>query len=174
MRTTVSPTFRISRYAEAKHWQSCCVSTGMGEYGPTSSLVERLIQRARQLSIDEAADIYQAHATRFLVEGPAANQHALRDARRTAVRSGRLPEYERARRDAATAWRGALPETQGPWLMVGAAIANAAGALVLEDIVDKKIFQSLVGPWRQAVGTLMPVGPGSGVRERSRAVTLRG
>ncbi|HEX7197462.1 MAG TPA: hypothetical protein VF364_11600 [Candidatus Limnocylindria bacterium] len=119
------------------------------------------------LTIDEAADMYQAHATRILLQGVGAERLALARARRAAIRSGRQDAYELARHAAATAWRHALPETQGPWLMVGAAIANAAGALVVEDVIDDKAFHLLVGPWEQALGSLVPVGPGIGDRTLS-------
>ena len=89
------------------------------------------------------------------------------NAMRAALSTGRLAEYEQARRAAAAAWRGALPEVQGPWLVVGAAIANAAGALVLQDELDPKDLISLMGPWRQAIGTMVPVGPGQRSREPS-------
>ena len=133
----------------------------MGIYAPARSVVEHLIERAGHLTIDEAADVYQAHAARILIQGTAAERRALLKARRAAVKAGRLAEYEQARHAAATAWRHALPETQGPWLAVGAAIANAAGVLVVEDILDDKLFNLLVGPWHQAIGELMPVGPGT-------------
>ena len=60
----------------------------------------------------------------------------------------------------ASAWRSSLPETRGPWLLVGEAIASAAGGLVVNDTLDDKAFQLLVGPWRQAIGTMTPVRPG--------------
>ncbi len=142
----------------------------MGEYGPAGTAVDRLIERAGKLTIDEAADLYLAHANRILVQGSEAERFALARARRAAAKSGRLSQFEHARHAAARAWRHALPETQGPWLTVGAAIANAAGALVLEDILDDKPFQLLVGPWRQAIGMLTPVGPGFGTAERPRAI----
>ena len=110
--------------------------------------------------MDEAADIYHARAARLLLDGTAAERRVLADARRTAVRTGRLAEYEQARHAAASAWRGALPEVQGPWLLVGSAIANAAGALVLQDVLDPKEVIALFGPWRQAIGSTVPVGPG--------------
>ena len=154
----------------------------MGKYGAASTLVERLIARAGNLTLDEAADIYQAHAARVLIQGSEIERLGLVRARRAAVRAGLLSEYERARHAAASAWRQALPETQGPWLMVGAAIANAAGALVIDDLLDDKLFQLLTGPWSQAIGTLapispatlIPVGPGVPAAERSGAVTQRG
>ncbi len=59
---------------------------------------------------------------------------------------------------------------QGPWLVVGSAIANAAGALVLEEMLDQKDLASLLGPWRQAIGTMVPVGPGVRSRERSHVL----
>jgi hypothetical protein len=133
----------------------------MGKYGPASTLVERVIARAGSLSLDEAADIYQAHAARVLIQGTGAERLGLVRARRAATRAGLLGEYERARHAAASAWRHALPETQGPWLMVGAAIANVAGALVIEATLDAKLFQLLTGPWHQAIGRLTPMGPGS-------------
>ena len=139
----------------------------MGEYWGVRTAVEHLIRRAGELTIDEAADIYHARATRLLLDGHAADRRARVNAMRAALSTGRLAEYERARRAAASAWRGALPEVQGPWLVVGAAIANAAGALVIQDELDPKDLISLIGPWRQAVGTMVPVGPGQRTREPS-------
>lgn len=133
----------------------------MGTYGPASALVERLVARAGSLTLDEAADIYQAHAARVLIQGTGVERVGLVKARRAAIRAGLLGEYERARHAAASAWRHGLPETQGPWLMVGAAIANAAGALVIEATLDDKLFQLLTGPWHQAIGVLTPMGPGT-------------
>lgn len=132
----------------------------MGKYGPSSTLVDRLVTRAGALTLDEAADIYQAHAARVLIQGTGAERIGLVKARRAATRAGLLGEYERARHAAASAWRHGLPEVQGPWLMVGSAIANAAGALVIEDSLDDKLFQLLTGPWHQAIGQLTPMGPG--------------
>lgn len=149
-----------------------CVSTGMGEFGANSWVVERLVERAGGLTLDEAADIYHARATRLLIYG-AANNQALADARRVAIRVKRQTEYEKARHTAATAWRAALPEMQGPWLMVGAAIANAAGALVLEDVLDPQTFRLLIGPWQQAIGRLVPVGPGTGHTQRRQPEAQR-
>ena len=141
----------------------------MGKYGAASTAVEYVIRRAGELTLDEAADIYHARATRLLLDGHAAEKRARLKAERTAIRTRRLPEYQEARRLAASAWRGALPEVQGPWLMVGAAIANAAGALILEEMLDQKDLALLLGPWRQAIGTMVPVGPGPRSRERSHA-----
>ena len=134
---------------------------------PLRTAVAQLIRRAGELTLDEAADIYHARATRLLLDGHAADKRALVNAMRAALSTGRLDEYEQARRAAASAWRGALPEVQGPWLVVGAAIANAAGALVLQDVLDPKDLISLSGPWRQAMGTMVPVGPGQRSREPS-------
>ena len=132
----------------------------MAQYGALGPAVEYVIRRAGELTFDEAADIYRARATRLLLEGHAADQRALIRAERVARQTRRLAEYERARHAAASAWRGALPEVQGPWLVVGSAIANAAGGLVLAEVLDPKDFTALVGPWRQAMGTLVLVGPG--------------
>jgi hypothetical protein len=139
-------------------------------YGPSNILVHRLVERAGNLTIDDAADLYQAHAARLLIQGSAAERHAMRRARQVAVRVGRLREYEEARHAAVIAWRHALPETQGPWLLVGAAIANAAGALVIEDMLDDTSYQTLIGAWHQALGRLVPVGPGLEPSERRSLV----
>ena len=139
----------------------------MREYGRPLSDLDRLIQRAGMLTIDEAADLYRAHANRILIQGSEAERLAVARARRAARKADRLPQFEHARHAAARAWRNGLPETQGPWLTVGAAIANAAGALVVEDILDEKSFQLLIGPWRQAIGQLTPVGPGIGTATRT-------
>ena len=145
----------------------------MGQYGPATFPVQRLIERAGRLTLDEAADVYQAHAARILIQGVAAERLALARARRVAAKSGRQVAYEAARRDAVTAWRHGLPQAQGPWLMVGAAIANAAGALVVEDEIDDKAFQLLLGPWEQAIGRLVPVGPGAPLVEHAPAMVRR-
>jgi len=133
----------------------------VGLYGTFSPAVQDLIRHAGELTIDEAADLYRARATHVLVHGEAADQRARNNAKRAAVRLGRLAEYEGARHAAASAFRGALPEVQGPWLIVGSAIANAAGALVLAAELSRRDFTALTGPWRQAIGTLVPVGPGN-------------
>ena len=137
------------------------------QYGAHSAAVEYVIRRAGALTMDEAADIYRARATRLLLDGDAADQRAAMNAERTAARTRRLAEYEAARHAAVSAWRRALPEVQGPWLVVGSAIANAAGALVLADVLDPKDFTALIGPWRQAIGSMVPVGPGQPSRELS-------
>jgi hypothetical protein len=136
----------------------------VGKYGPASSQVEQLIRHVERVTLDEAADLYQAHATRLLIRGPQSERQALALARKYARAAGLEDEYAMARRDAATAWRHSLPETRGPWLMVGQTIGNAAGALVVYGYLDDKELKLLLGPWRQAMGTLVPVGPGSASR----------
>ena len=139
----------------------------MGEYGANGQAVSQLISRAGSLTLDEAADLYHAQAARILIHGADAERQALAKARRAAASVGLLEPFDEARHAAVTAWRRNLPETQGPWLVVGHAIANAAGALALADSLDLGSFQLLVGPWRQAFG-LVPVGPGT----RSRQVAV--
>jgi hypothetical protein len=134
--------------------------TLMGEHGVVSLMVDRLIARAAVLDVGEAADLYRAHGARLLLDGSSAERSALQDAARIARRAGRLAAYEHARHAAARAWRSNLPLEQGPWLFVGATVANAAGALVLEDVLDAKTFKFLFGPWQQAIGRLVAVGPG--------------
>ncbi len=143
----------------------------MGDYGPANTLVHRVIDRAGTLTIDEAVDLYRAYGARLLIQGAEAERNALTQARRSAAVAGLEREYHEARHAAARAWRQALPGEQGPWLMVGRAIANAAGAFVVNGVLDNKQFDLLIGPWRQAFGLLTPVGPG--VPSRDSALRLR-
>ena len=136
----------------------------MGEYSPSSTLVNRMIERAGALTTDEAADLYQAYAARILIQGWEVESRALAKARRTAKVAGILAEYEHTRHAAVTAWRHALPDVQGPWLLVGRTIANAAGAALMQGFLDDGSYQVLIGPWRQALGQLTPVGPGTASR----------
>jgi hypothetical protein len=141
----------------------------MGEYGPASPQVVSLIEHVAHITLEEAADLYESHSARILIYGAESELLALARARKAAIRAGLEPEYLRARHDAVTAWRHALPEGRGPWLLVGQAIANAAGALVVYTSLKDKELQLLVGPWRQAMGGLEPVGPG--VRRRVPELT---
>jgi hypothetical protein len=141
----------------------------VGKYGPASSQVEQLIEHVERTTLDEAADLFEAHATRLLIQGPESARQALALARKYALAAGLENEYAMARRDAANAWRHSLPETRGPWLLVGQAIANAAGAMVVYPYLDDKELKLLIGPWRQAMGTLVPVGPGA--RRRANVLT---
>ena len=125
----------------------------MGEYGPGTQAVSQLIRQASDLTLDDAADLYHAQAARILIQGGEAERQALAKARRAAASAGLLGAYEEARRAAVTAWRLNLPETQGPWLVVGHAIANAAGALVVANALDLGSFQLLVGPGGRRLGS---------------------
>jgi hypothetical protein len=122
--------------------------------------VHRLLTQIPLMSLDDAGDLYQAYASRILIDGSDAERLALARARRAAHSAGLEPEYDQARQDAATAWRQALPDGRGPWLLVGHAIANVAGALVVGSSLDEAQARMLIGPWRMAMGTLEPVGPG--------------
>jgi hypothetical protein len=136
------------------------VDTGMGDYGPNTRLVRQLLERIHGMSVEDAADLYRAHGARFIASGFEAERTAVRQADRVARASSRHGAYQQARRDAALAWRRASPGGDGPWLMVRQAITNAAGALVIHDLLDDRWLLMLLGPWRQAMGSLTPVGPG--------------
>lgn len=144
----------------------------MGEYGPASVLVDRLIDRVGRLSPDEAADLFRARAYRAMDRGQDADRQAHAEAARAASVTGRRLEYWAARRAAAAAWQRARRGTVGPWLSVSVAVADAAGALVVEDLLSGRTFDMLFGPWQQAIGRLQPVGPGALFTERTPA--LRG
>jgi hypothetical protein len=121
------------------------------------------------ITMDEAVDLYEARVARLLIHGEQTEREALQRASRSAKAAGLEDEYLRARHDAATAWRHALPEVQGPWMVVGQAIANAAGALVVYTALDDKQLHALHGPWRVAMGSMEPVGPGISMLAASRS-----
>jgi hypothetical protein len=132
----------------------------MGDYGPATPQIRRLLERVAGIGMDEAVDLYEARVARILIHGAQVERDALQRAHR-AAKSARLEqEYIQARHDAATAWRSALPEVQGPWLVVGQAISNAAGALVVYTALNDEQLHALMGPWRMAMGSTEPVGPG--------------
>ena len=139
----------------------------MGDFGRATVLVDRLIDRAATLSMEESSDLFEARSARTLISGIDAERRALVLAQRVARRSGRDEQYHRAREEAAAAFRQARQGTVGPWLTVTGAVANAAGALVVQDLLDAKAFTMLFGPWQQAIGMLTPVGPGFGVPNRA-------
>jgi hypothetical protein len=153
--------------ADPNAGESGALKLGMEDFGVNGHLVRRLIERAGSITMEEAADLYRAQAARTLLQGSEAMRLAVVRGRTVASRAHLEPEYERARHVAASAWRHALPETQGPWLLTGQAIANAAGALVVSGSLDDKTFQLLTGAWRQAIGWLEPVGPGLHTREHA-------
>jgi hypothetical protein len=132
----------------------------MGDYGPNTRLVRQLLEQVTKMSVEDAADLYRAHGARFLASGYEEERAAVRQADRAARHWSRHGAYQQARRDAALAWRRSSPGGEGPWLMVRQAITNAAGALVVQDLLDDRSLLMLLGPWRQAMGSLTPVGPG--------------
>ena len=145
----------------------------MGDFGRATVLVDRLIDRASALSMEERSDLFAARSARTLISGSDAERRALALALRTARRTGREPEYHRAREAAAAAFREGRRGESGPWLTVTGAVCNAAGALVVQDVLDTKAFSMLFGPWQQAVGSLTPVGPGYPEHGWSGLVTER-
>lgn len=145
----------------------------MGEYGPASVLVHRLIERAERLTATEAADLFRAHANRVMDRGSDQQRTARGEAVRAAAVASRLTEFWAARRAAARAWNQARHGTVGPWLSVSAAVADAAGALVVEDVLGNRAFEMLFGPWGQAIGRLTPMGPGTFGTERLPVLAAR-
>jgi hypothetical protein len=135
----------------------------MNDYGPKRDDVRRIIDRAAHLSVEDAQAIIAARLAWEPRRGTDdVERRALRAAFRAAKRSKRLEAYEAARFDAAVTLRMARRGEVGPWLTVAAAVSNAAGATVVEDLLDPTDFEILYRWWR--VGTagaqLTPVGPG--------------
>jgi hypothetical protein len=138
----------------------------MGEYGPATVLVERLIEHAEHLTDEEAADLFRARAVRTLSRSVIEERRAHAIAARAAAVAGRAVEYQAAAQAAAAAWGRARHVSASMRLTVGVAVANAASALVVEDLLPADAFDILFGPWQQAIGRLIPVGPGYAFAER--------
>jgi len=153
---------------------------GMISFGPNSEAVQRMIERARRISNEDAHAVLNARAS-FVGMRAAddAERSALRRAVVSARRSKRLEPYLAARHAASDAFRQARRGEVGPWLGVSAAIANAAGALVVSDLLELEDFEVLYRPWRSAIhgAELVAVGPGGGAfgtAKRRRPTTLVG
>lgn len=124
---------------------------------------------------EEAMALFEARVAWFETRAEGYRERdAARSASRVAARAGRLEAYEQARRAAAAAFRAARHGDVGPWLSVATTIANAAGALVVVDLLDRRDYQLLYGPWRQAIGQadLVPVGPGVTPAESRRRMLV--
>ena len=139
----------------------------MSEFGPATVLVHRLIEKSEQLTDDEAVDLFRARAYRTMSRGPLEERKARAIAARAAAVAGRGAEYRAAGRAAAAAWARARHGNLGIRLTVGVAVANAASALVLEDVLPDDAFDMLFGPWQQAIGRMIPVGPGTAFADRT-------
>lgn len=149
-------------------------SRHMESFGPNQVAVEGLITRAGRLDRAEALALFEARVAWFELRADSSVERAaLQVALRSASRSGRLQAYQRARQQAASAFREARRGEVGPWLSVAFAVSNAAGALVVADLLDQRHFHLLYGPWRQAIGDrrLVALGPGTGTG--TAAATVR-
>lgn len=144
----------------------------MADFGPNRAPVGALVARAGMLLHEEAMLLFEARVAWFETRSEGyAERDALRSAARVASRSSRTAAYDAARREAAVAFRKARHGEIGPWLSVAKAVANAAGALVLADLLDRRDYQLLYGPWNQAIGdSRVPVGPGIPSEARKRLV----
>lgn len=147
----------------------------MADFGPNRAPVGALIARAGMLLHDEAMLLFEARVAWFETRSEGyAERDALRSAAKVASRSSRTAAYEAARREAAVAFRKARHGEVGPWLSVAKAVANAAGALALHDLLDRRDYQLLYGPWNQAIAdNKVPVGPGHVSEEARKRLLVR-
>jgi len=132
-------------------------------FGPNDADVRRLVDRARLLSPADARAILTARMACVTASTTGDGERtAQRQAVRVARRSRRFDAYLAARRAAADAFRTARRGEVGPWLGVAGAVANAAGAVALGDLLDTGDYEALYRPWRTGVAgaQLVAVGPG--------------
>lgn len=151
--------------------------------GPHARLVDRLCAQAEELDDRTVARLFHAWSgMNASSTDPYMERRALRVARGEARRAGRLDAFEEARSEAASRFRQAHRGEAGAGGRLGLsmAIANAAGALVVADLLDPKTFEWLYAPWRIAVEEaemLTPMGPGEvrfgQITQRRRMVTHR-
>jgi hypothetical protein len=150
-------------------------------FGPNTRLVDRLLDAASVMDTAAAQRLFNARVEWLEVRADGLGEAvAARMAREAARHGGRLKPYEAARTEAAITVRDARRQL-GPahWLSVSAAVVNAAGALVVADLLDHRHFEALFGPWRNAFGdpaSLVPMGPGGVITHfvprRRRAVPV--
>ena len=149
----------------------------MPDLGPNHAAVAALIARAAMLQHDECNLLFEARAAWYESRADGYGERdALRSATRAATAAGRTAAYESARREAASAFRRARRGEVGPWLSVASTVSNAAGAVAVADLLERRDYQLLYGPWRQALGQadLVPVGPGTAQAAESRRRILIG
>ena len=114
--------------------------------GPQGREIMALIDRARSLTGDEARELAAAwDAARN------AAWYAARDAARDATRDATRDAARAAAGDATwyAAWYAA-------WDAAWYATRNAAGALVVRDLIPTGQYDTLTRPWRQVTGPLHP------------------
>ena len=156
-------------------------TSAIPHYGPNERAVQHLIDRAERLGSEEATALFEARVAWFELRADSSVERAaLSAAGREAKRAGRYDAYQRARQEAATAFRRARRGEVGPWLSVAFAVSNAAGALVVADLLSQRDFQLLYGPWHQAIGDyraddrrLVATGPGNATDSRGTASRRR-
>ena len=156
-------------------------ATMFGTTGPNAALVDHLLERVEALDAFSVQRLFHAWSgLAARTQDPLVERRVLAEARKAARLSGRLPAFERARSEAASRLRGAHRGDPGPWLSLSLAVANAAAALVVADIVSAETFDWLYRPWRIAVEDveeLVPVGPGhvpfGTITQRRRARVAR-
>lgn len=132
--------------------------------GPHASRVAQLVERAGELDTISVQRLFHAWGgLTASTTDPYMEPRCLRRARNEARRADRTKAFDEARTQAAERFRRAHRGDIGPTIGLSMAIANAAGALVVADLLDPETFDWLYGPWRIAIDDapdLTPVGPG--------------
>lgn len=129
-------------------------------YGPNSVEVERLIERVKRLTREEATALggsfdLDAHVAAWNTAGDTA-MDAARDAGRTAARLAAADAAWDAARDATlAAW--AVTETPtwdevGAWEAAADIAWDTALAVVVRDLISKADFDRLTHEWVEAIG----------------------
>jgi acyl-coenzyme A thioesterase PaaI-like protein len=142
------------------------MATATATIGPHASLVARLYEQAEELDELTIARLFHAWSARSAsTADPFMDHRCIRRAREEARRADRLELFETARSEAALRFRDAhRGDPVGTGLLgLSMAVADAAAALVVADLLDAKTFDWLYAPWRIAVEeaeSLRPVGPG--------------
>ena len=116
-------------------------------FGPQGAHVAALLERARHLTPDEASELDNARAAE-----PVDALDAASDAELGAARGARGAAWDAARGAA----RDAAWGVWGAWGAARAAALDAAGALVVRDLIPAEDYDTLTRTWREVIGPIHP------------------
>ena len=124
-------------------------------FGPQGAHVAALLERARHLTPDEASELDNARDA-----VPVDALDAASDAELGAARGARGAAWDAARGAAWDAARGAARDAAwgawGAWGAARAAALDAAGALVVRDLIPAEDYDTLTRTWRTVIGPIHP------------------
>lgn len=125
----------------------------MTSFGPQGAYVAELIDRAKTLTSADKERFY-ATLNAPLIVALASTRDSMRDAAWYAARDAKRDTVFHTAR--ITAWEAV---TRDEWNSVRGAAWDAAGALVVRDLITTDQYDTLTRPWRTIIGPIHPDDP---------------